>query len=71
MVLMYGGIDKDKDPFEIAHEAIEKTRDYFVAMGIPTTLREVGIMDEAKFDVMRKKRLRISRVLTLNSQKRM
>ena len=48
-------IDADKDPFEIAHEAIQKTKDYFVAMGIPTTLREVGIEDETYFDVMAEK----------------
>ena len=42
------GIDREKDPFEIAHEAIKKTKDYFVAMGIPTTMREVGIKDETK-----------------------
>ena len=46
------GIDENKDPFEIAHEAIAKTKAYFVEMGIPTTLREVGITDEKYFDVM-------------------
>ncbi|MED9805009.1 MAG: iron-containing alcohol dehydrogenase [[Clostridium] innocuum] len=49
------GIDREKDPFEIAHEAIKKTKDYFVAMGIPTTMREVGIKDETNFDVMAEK----------------
>lgn len=48
-------IDAEKDPFEIAHEAIKKTKDYFVAMGIPTTLREVGIKDDTYFDVMAEK----------------
>lgn len=49
------GIDAEKDPFEIAHEAIQKTKEYFVAMGIPTTLREVGIEDERFFEVMAEK----------------
>lgn len=49
------GIDSEKDPFEIAEEAIQKTRDYFLAMGIPMTLKEVGIEDEKYFDVMAEK----------------
>lgn len=49
------GINETKDPFEIAHEAIQKTKEYFVEMGIPTTLREVGIMDEEFFEVMAEK----------------
>lgn len=49
------GIDAGKDPFEIAHEAIAKTKEYFVKLGIPTTLREVGIVDDRYFDVMAQK----------------
>lgn len=49
------GIDANKDPFEIAHEAIRMTKEYFIAMGIPTTLKEVGIADETYFDVMAEK----------------
>ncbi len=49
------GIDSEKDPFEIAKEAIQKTKDYFLAMGIPMTLKEVGIEDEKYFDVMAEK----------------
>lgn len=45
-------IDAQKDPFEIAHEAISKTADYFKAMGIPMTLKEVGIEDDRYFAVM-------------------
>lgn len=45
-------IDAHKDPFEIAHEAISKTADYFRAMGIPMTLKEVGIEDDRYFAVM-------------------
>lgn len=49
------GIDANKDPFEIAHEAIAKTKEYFVAMGIPTSLKEVGIEDDTNFDIMAEK----------------
>lgn len=49
------GIDSEKDPFEIAEEAIQKTSDYFHAMGIPMTLKEAGIEDESYFDVMAEK----------------
>lgn len=40
------GIDKDKDRYKIANEAIDKTKRFFVSMGLPQTLREVGIGDE-------------------------
>lgn len=49
------GIDAEKDPFEIAHEAIAKTRTYFTSMGIPSTLKEVGIKDETNFEIMAEK----------------
>ncbi len=45
------GIDSTLDKYEIANKAIEKTREYFIRLGIPTTLREVGINEE-KFDIM-------------------
>lgn len=45
-------IDAAKDAYAIAHEAIEKTRDYFISMGLPMTLKAVGIEDERHFDVM-------------------
>ncbi len=48
-------LSKDEDAYTIAHQAIQKTREYFVAMGIPTTLREVGIVDDRYFDVMAEK----------------
>ena len=48
------GIDADKDPFEIAHEAIRCTKEYFMKMNIPMTLRAVGI-DETHFDIMAEK----------------
>lgn len=39
------------DEMEIANKAIEKTREFFNSLGIPSTLREVGI-DESKLDKM-------------------
>lgn len=48
------GIPGQSDDYEIAVQAIEKTADYFKAMGMPSTLREVGIGSE-KLEVMAKK----------------
>lgn len=45
------GIDKNKDPFEIANLAIAKTYDFFKSIGIPMSLREVGI-DESRLAEM-------------------
>ena len=39
-------IDKNKDKYTIAQEAIDKTKEFFISLGIPTTLREVGIGEE-------------------------
>ena len=39
-------LDKSKEKYDIAKEAINKTREYFVSLDIPTTLREVGIGEE-------------------------
>lgn len=46
-------IDKSLEKYEIANMAIDKTKEYFVKLGIPTTLREVGIGEE-KLEVMAK-----------------
>lgn len=40
------GIDSNLDKFEIANKAIEKTRYFFKNIGIPMTLKEVGIGEE-------------------------
>lgn len=39
-------IDKNKDKYIIAKEAIDKTKEFFKSLGIPATLREVGIGEE-------------------------
>ncbi|MCR3757654.1 NADH-dependent butanol dehydrogenase BdhB [Clostridium felsineum] len=54
------GIDKEKNHYDIAHEAIEKTRDYFVnALGIPARLKDVGI-GEDKLDIMAKESVKLT-----------
>ncbi|MPN42758.1 NADH-dependent butanol dehydrogenase A [bioreactor metagenome] len=40
------GLDPKADKMAVANSAIEKTKEYFAAMGIPLTLREVGIGEE-------------------------
>ncbi|GAA0075771.1 iron-containing alcohol dehydrogenase [Clostridium sp. CTA-5] len=39
-------IDKNLDKYEIANKAIDKTSEFFKELGIPSTLREVGIGEE-------------------------
>lgn len=46
-------IDDKEDKYAIANKAIEKTREYFKSLGIPSSLREVGIGEE-KLDKMAK-----------------
>lgn len=48
------GIDKNLDKYEIANKAIEETSKFFKDLGIPMTLREVGINEE-KFEIMAQK----------------
>ncbi|MDQ7094653.1 iron-containing alcohol dehydrogenase [Desulfosporosinus sp. PR] len=48
------GIDPALDKFAIAGKAIEKTADFFRALEIPATLREVGI-DDAHLEIMAEK----------------
>ena len=44
-------IDSNLDKFEIAEKAIQATYDFFLSIGIPMHLREVGI-DESRIDEM-------------------
>ena len=37
------GLDADGDPFDIANRAIDKTEAFFLSLGLPMTLSEVGI----------------------------
>jgi len=48
------GVRPDADKWEGAGEAIYRTAEYFKAMGLPTTLREVGI-DDSRFAEMAQK----------------
>lgn len=47
-------IDASLDKYDIAKQAIAKTKEFFISMGIPSTLKEVGI-DEEKLSLMAKK----------------
>ncbi|MDW8801325.1 iron-containing alcohol dehydrogenase [Clostridium sp. A1-XYC3] len=50
-------LDKDGDKFEIANAAIDKTREFFTSLGIPSTLTEVGINCE-NLEIMAKAAVR-------------
>ena len=40
------GLDAKTDPYELAREAIQKTREYFISLDLPSSLKEVGIGEE-------------------------
>jgi alcohol dehydrogenase YqhD (iron-dependent ADH family) len=40
------GLEANEDKFKTAHSAIEKTKEFFASLNIPSTLREVGINEE-------------------------
>lgn len=46
------GISSDNDPFEIATSAISKTALFFKSLGLPETLRDVGIVEDINFEEM-------------------
>lgn len=46
------GLDPALPIMELARRAIEATRDFFVSMGLPTRLRDVGITETTYFDEM-------------------
>ena len=48
------GIDAKLEPFEIARRAISETRRFFSSLGLPATLREVGISEEHLEDMAKK-----------------
>lgn len=54
-------IDANQDKYQIANKAIEKTREYFISIGIPSRLREVGI-DESKLEKMAEQATRFGKV---------
>ncbi|EPS47050.1 NADH-dependent butanol dehydrogenase [Clostridium botulinum CFSAN002367] len=39
-------MNPEESKYEVAQKAIEKTREYFIELGIPATLKEVGIGEE-------------------------
>ena len=48
------GIDASLPPYEIAEKAIEATKDFFVSLGMPLTLYELGIHEDTKLEAMAK-----------------
>lgn len=48
------GIDSSKEPMAIAKEAISKTREFFISLGMPSHLKDIDI-DETHFDTMSEK----------------
>jgi len=48
------GLDANVDKYEIAHNGIKKTKEYFVSLGIPSSLKEVGIGEERLEEMARK-----------------
>ena len=64
------GIDKNEDKLSIANKAIEKTREFFNELGIPSKLSEVGI-DSEKLEIMANQATRrgdLGNLRPLNSQ---
>lgn len=54
-------IDKNKDKYEIANMAIERTREYFNSLDIPSSLHEIEIGDE-KLQIMAEKATRYGKI---------
>lgn len=56
MFVNYGihvfGISPENAPYDIAEEAIEKTKELFLTMGLPLSFKELGIPDQDKFEIM-------------------
>ncbi len=57
-------IAKSADKYAVANTAIDKTREYFVSLGIPTKLSELGI-GEDKLEEMAKKSVRHGKIGSL------
>lgn len=55
------GIEEKLDKMEIANKSIEKTKAFFISLGIPSTLKEVGI-EEEKLEEMAKQATRFGKV---------
>lgn len=52
------GIDASLSDIEIASKAIQQTKEFFASIGLPSTLRELGIENKEYFEVMAEKSLR-------------
>ena len=45
------GLEYGDDKYDVAHNAIKKTKEYFISLGVPSTLSELGI-EECKLEEM-------------------
>lgn len=54
-------IDPKADKKEIAHRAIEKTKEYFISLGIPTSLKSIGIGEE-NLELMAKQAVKYGKI---------
>jgi len=45
------GLEASSDKYETARIAIKRTKEHFISLGVPSTLREIGI-DEEKLEIM-------------------
>lgn len=48
-------LDSNEDALSIANKAITKTSEFFKSIGLPSTLREVGIVDDTNLNIMAEK----------------
>ncbi len=48
-------VDKNLPKYEIAKRAIGLTREYLVSLGLPMSLKDIGIPDESNFEAMAEK----------------
>ena len=55
------GLDPEGDKFELANKAIDKTKEFFVSLGLPTKLQEIGI-DRENLETMAKGAVRYGEI---------
>lgn len=57
-------IPKSKDLFKTANAGIDKMKEFFVEIGIPRRLSEMGIIDRSRFETMAKRAVEIGQLHT-------
>ena len=61
-------IDSRLDRYEIANKAIDKTEEFFKALGMPSSLREANIPDDSQLEAMAKAVGKVSGYVKLNEE---